>query len=852
VTSGQAGQKAPEVSGAAADPHTLTQTDPDQPPRRPRQGLGVMPKLILVFAPLFLLLNLAFMRVLIASSAEGERAALWGRVEPMSSRLAISAGKLADAGNTDEIGDLLAALSGDRGFLCAEAIRADGTRIAAWPTNGCEAIPDPAGQIVQPLHPASGMAGGKLVLRYSEAALRAASARIVVLLLGSLTVAFVVALIGIWIGYRSFVGRPVARLLESIRRGAGGGPRPPVDWPKYDEMGRIVSEYNAMLRCDAQRVEALLAANVAQHDVEAQLLSLNGELEERIRTRTQELAVSEARSRAIIETIAEAVITADGQGRAQSANRAAEEMFGIRAEDIVGGSLSALLAEAASDPPGLSAVQLLATVTLDTPLRGRRLTGRRADGSTFPLVLSATEVPLPDQRSAFKSPLPETRLFTLGLRDITAQLRLEDGLRAARDSAERSNRTRSDFVAVMSHELRTPLNGVLGMTGLLLDGKLDPQSRRYVETLKESGDHLLQLINDVLDFTKLDADRLEFEKVPFGIDALVQSALDLLSPRAYAKGLDVGASIGANVPKSMIGDPGRLRQVLINLFGNAIKFTERGTVSVDVQRLSGPGPDVRLCVEVRDTGIGIAEESLPLLFREFGQLDSSIARRFGGAGLGLAISKRLIAGMGGTITAESEFGHGSVFRFTVRLREDQRGGEDALPARRRPPGTRPALIRGRAEPGPARRLEMHAGSLPALEFAALQQPGHVVRVLVAEDNPTNQAVVRAMLERLGHRADIVSDGMEVLEAVRARPYDVLLLGIAMPQVNGMEATRRIRALPPPLCRLLIIGLTSHFGSDEREAALKCGMDDVIGKPVTLASLSACLAPLLASRGAMDA
>ncbi len=757
--------------------HTVLGTAP-APPNRGAINLGLMPKVLMVFVPVFLVLTLLCTRVLLDFGRGGQHDALAARVGALSGRVAIAVGAAIHAPQPADprlLRSLLATLSGEPAFLCAEVQGPDGARIMAWPAIGCDPLPGPATDLREPIPGPRGAPPAVLHLRYSDVPLREESARLGLLLTIGDTASFVVALLALWLGYRFWLGPPVTRLLASIRAGMLTGARRPVDWRSGDEMGQIVAAYNAFVAREEAR--------------DQELRGLNQELEARVRSRTQALQTSEARLRSIIDTVTEGIVTADSRGTIRSVNRAAEAMFGT-GRPLLGRSVAVLL----TDPAGAGG--------LLTERPTVRMQGRRGDGTAFSMDVQVAAIQDADGT-----------LYTLCIRDITAQEAHEDGLRRARDAAERADRAKSDFLSVITHELRTPLNGVIGMTGLLLDGNLDAQSRRYGETLREAGEHLLQLINDVLDFTKLEADRLTYEDILFEPDSVLHSALELLQPRAAARGLRLETTVGPDVPGQAYGDPGRLRQVLMNLVSNAVKFTERGYVKVALSARPAEAGWLVLDVTVSDSGIGIAPEHLPKLFQEFSQIDSSISRRFGGTGLGLAICRKLVAGMGGEISAESEPGRGSTFRFTVRVRA-------ASEVRPPPPAAVP-------EPPPAPR-------------------GRALRVLVAEDNQTNQVVIRAMLGKLGHRADLVGNGMEVIAAVRERPYDVVLMDVMMPEMDGLEATRRIRAMAGPLARIPIFGLTAHAAAAEHEACRAAGMDQVITKPVTIGALSTPISEIVAT------
>ncbi|RDV05310.1 ATP-binding protein [Undibacter mobilis] len=399
-------------------------------------------------------------------------------------------------------------------------------------------------------------------------------------------------------------------------------------------------------------------------------------------------------------------------------------------------------------------------------------------------------------------------LISLGLAAMTVLLwRYQQALMRARDAAEAGTRARMEFLAMMSHEIRTPMNGVVGMSEVLMDAGLTSQQQGFVRTLRDSATHLLHLINDVLDFSKLEAGRVEVERLGFDLHDLVTCSVGILGPAAAEKNLRLEIDIAPNVPRRIVGDPARLRQVLFNLIGNGVKFTEKGGVTVSVGVAPAPAqPDlVRLAFAVRDTGIGISKAGIPRLFKEFTQLDPSIARRFGGTGLGLAICRRLVALMGGTLGVDSEEGKGSTFHFAIDCRID-------------------TVVPGASIDGELPRP--HAGDR------------RDTRILLVEDNEANRQVFIALIGRLGYSADVAATGAEALAICSQRLYDIIFMDVMMPGMDGLAATRAIRKLPPPFCSARIVALTANVLATDRKACLAAGMDDFMAKPVTRADLAA--------------
>jgi PAS domain S-box-containing protein len=674
--------------------------------------------------------------------------------------------------------------------------------------------------------------------------------------------------------------------------------------------------------------------------------------------------------RTVIDVIPDAVFVVDVDDRLVEVNPAAERIFGYPAEALLGERMSDFVVPERFREEHRAKFRRFVQGDRVKSLGQRlELPAVRADGVEIPCDVSI--VPIEAEGSE--------PLFMMYASDLSARkaaaaelLASKEASEAARRTAEAATRAKSEFLANMSHEIRTPMNGVIGMTSLLLDTDLDAEQRDFAETIRASGDGLLTLINDILDFSKIEAGRLDLDLRPFEVHVCVEEALDLVAPRAAEKGVELGYFIEGGTPPMIVGDAVRVRQVLVNLLGNAVKFTDAGSVFV---RVDAAPPDVatggrtELLFAVEDTGVGIAADKLDTVFESFSQADASPTRRHGGTGLGLAISQRLAALMGGTIGVESEPGVGSTFSFSLgvnaapsprrpflqpnapvlagrralvsarganervlrhyaerwgmrvtvaaseaevlaaaaeapfdlALLDTQRPGmdgfdvaaalaEDARDRAERPPAVvvltsidREGRLRKEA-PALGVAATLHKPLKPAKLYDTLHDtlaasegahapdgatrsaretrserdpktmhapPSPSLRVLLAEDNVVNQKVALRMLGRLGHRADVAADGAEALASVRREAYDVVLMDIHMPEMDGLEATRAIRTTLAPDAQPHLIALTANAMEGDRERYLAAGLDDYLAKPIDMKALDEALRRYETKRGARD-
>jgi signal transduction histidine kinase/DNA-binding response OmpR family regulator len=675
----------------------------------------------------------------------------------------------------------------------------------------------------------------------------------------------------------------------------------------------------------------------------------------------------------IIDFLPDATLVIDRQGKVIAWNHALEVMTEVKASDMLGkGDYEYSLPFYGERRPILIDLVLLQYEEMEKKYANIKRHGTILEGEAIVPRLRGESAYLYATASALRNAKGEIIGAIETIRDISDRKRAEQELEQAkadaeeaRQQAEAANQAKSAFLAMMSHEIRTPMNAIIGMSGLLMDTSLNPDQREFAETIRSSGDSLLTIINDILDFSKIEAGKMTLEEQPFDLRECIEASLDLMKVRASEKGLELAYQMDPGVPPAVLGDVTRLRQVLINLLGNAVKFTEQGEILLTVERLtagengqmaedksalipSSPTPLASLHFAVHDTGIGIPPDRIGKLFRPFTQADASTSRRYGGTGLGLALSKRLTDIMGGAMWVESEGvpGKGSTFHFTIvaqpvpdwKGRPQLQGEQPLLRGRRLLVVDDHAtnrrilalqaqawglLSREAATPGEAlewlrhgdpfdlaildmqmpdmdgvelaseiRKLEAahpDAARLPLVLFTSLggreiarestefvailskplrqsalfdvlmsifagqPQPAaraasegvaldasmasrHPLRVLLAEDNAVNQKLALRLLSKMGYRADVAGNGLEVIQAVERQPYDVILMDVQMPEMDGLEATRRLCAQLEAPQRPRIIAMTANAMQGDREMCLAAGMDDYLSKPIRVEEL----------------
>lgn len=511
-------------------------------------------------------------------------------------------------------------------------------------------------------------------------------------------------------------------------------------------------------------------------------------MEDQVQKLSDQLSSSRTQHHTILSSLSEGIVGVNVHGEITFMNDAALQILGLQESSSLGKKAHALFHHSYSDGtpymdqncPSLQTLMDGQSRTVDAEVFWR------SDGSCFPVEYTT-------------SPLYQGGAL-IGLiivfRDITERQALIDALSQAKEAAEDANRAKSAFLANMSHEIRTPMNGIIGMGQLLLETPLNDEQKQYVEIVKNSGEHLLGLINNILDFSKVEAGKMELECCDFSLPSVLHDLMSLLNLKCKEKGIGLSLQMDEDVPLYLKGDPGKLRQILMNLIGNAIKFTQEGEVILRV-KLCSESTNLELKFQILDTGIGITEDQIAKLFKSFSQVDSSIARKFGGTGLGLVISKQLTELMGGQIGIQRRPEGGTHFWFTsVFERADPLVPQD------------PILIEKSID------LNLNA------------------KILLVEDNVVNQKVARGFLSKLGLKTDLACDGLEAIHCFKEHEYDLILMDMQMPMMDGLASTRQIRELELSSGRRTpIVAMTANAMKEDYEACLQSGMDDFISKPI---------------------
>nr|WP_145163461.1 PAS domain S-box protein [Paenibacillus terrae] len=471
----------------------------------------------------------------------------------------------------------------------------------------------------------------------------------------------------------------------------------------------------------------------------------------------------------------DAIISLDLNGNILNANTRAEQMTGCKVSEMAGRSIARFIGE--------RNLQRVLKEALNNPTVEQDIkTLRHKDGHMVEVITTLAPIIINNKNVG----------FYIIAKDFTEQRQLI----MAKELAESTNKAKSEFLAMMSHEIRTPMNGVIGMTDLLeTTTDLDDEQKEYIEIIRKSGETLLAIINDILDFSKVEAGMTELQEDLFDLKQCIQETFDMVSAKASAKQLEMSFTVEDDIPEMLFGDPKRIKQVLMNLVGNAVKFTLHGGITVSVRKVFEEDELIDLEFKVSDTGIGIPDNKLEAIFEPFSQVDNFMTRNYEGTGLGLAISKKLVNVMGGNIWVEKKEGPGTTFVFTV-------------------------LLKNRQEPEHAKHCEQKETS-----------DTDPLNILIAEDNEINQIVLRKMLEKQGHAVTVVTNGHDVLREAENTKYDIIFMDVQMPGMNGLETTRKLRATLPKDSCPMIVAVTANALKEDRDICLGAGMDEYISKPV---------------------
>jgi len=609
--------------------------------------------------------------------------------------------------------------------------------------------------------------------------------RVFAIVVGGGIIALALIIVGVQ-KIASQIGNSLDELIKGISTISEGNLDRRIDLGAKDEFAAVGNAFNSMAK-------RLAESNLERDLVNDELCRHRDHLEELV-------AVATAEVTAIIRTAVNGIVTIDSNGMIRTFNPAAERLFGYTSQEVIGKNVSMLMeSDTAAQHDGY--LEQFARTGLSKMIGiGREVRALRKNGSVFPAQLEVGH-----------AEVSKTNHFYVGfISDVTEQKKIQDSLRRAKEEAEAGARAKSTFIANMSHEIRTPMNAIIGFTGILLqDDQLSARSADHAQIVLRSAKALLGIINDILDISKLESGKVSLEAVAFHLPNALTDALQLVNQQAADRGVKIVLEYHGDLPLRCTGDPMRLRQILLNLVGNSIKFTENGSIVITVRPWTEAGHDNMLQFSVADTGIGMTPEQIDNVFEPFSQADSSTTRRFGGTGLGAVISKQLVEQMGGAIWVTSVFGQGSTFNFTACL-----------------PGAsemNDCLFEDGNSVG--------AGYIYPRTF----------HILLAEDSEINAALAMLRLKQQGHQVELCANGMEAVAAFKAEHFDLILMDVMMSVMDGLDATRKIRELEKSGNRRIpIIALTASVMRHEAEQCIEAGMDSVHAKPIEFSELFAAM------------